>query len=67
MIRTNPETCAPPPWPDVWPCDYCGALVTPARGGRDRGDGSIYTLHGAWGAWHDACRDCLGGTERSER
>lgn len=69
MIRTDPAACtAPPPRPDTWPCDYCGAPVTPARTVRDIGDGTIYTLHGAWGAWHDACRDKLGGPwERRQR
>lgn len=63
MIRTRPEACTTPTWPDGWPCDYCGALVTPARNTRNLGDGTIYRLLDAWGAWHHDCRDCLGGTE----
>jgi hypothetical protein len=68
VIRTDPAACTAPTWPGTWPCDYCGAPVTPARGGRHTGDGTIYRLLGAWGAWHDACRDCLGETwERRQR
>ena len=62
MIRTDPTACTPPPpWPDTWPCDYCGQPVTPARDTHDLGDGTIYLLCGTPGAWHDDCRTCLGG------
>jgi hypothetical protein len=61
VIHTRPQTCTPPLWPATWPCDYCGQPVTPARNITDLGDGTIYTLHGVLGAWHDDCRTCLGG------
>lgn len=58
---------APPPWPDSAPCDYCSAPVVAARTAHDLGDGTIYRLLGALGAWHDACRVCLGGREDATR
>lgn len=62
MIRTVAANCAPPPpWPDTWPCDYCAQPVTGASSVQDLGDGTIYLLQGAYHAWHDDCRDCLGG------
>jgi hypothetical protein len=61
VIRTDPAACTPPLWPATWPCDYCGQPVTPARNVSDLGDGTIYRLQGAYYAWHDDCRTCLGG------
>jgi hypothetical protein len=64
VIRTVAADCTPPPtWPDSWPCDYCGQPVIRPTAPPYRGDGSIYIRHGLLGAWHEDCRDCLGGPE----